>query len=510
MKETIKINLNGQLFDLDNDAYNRLKAYLSAIETRFSASADEAKEILEDIEARIAEILREKITPSKQVISLQDIEEIIQVMGTAEDIDQSEENSGETNTENNRTTVKNKRFYRDPQNRVFGGVCAGLAAYFNVDVIWIRLLFVFLFFANLAGLIIYIILWVVMPPALNMAQRLEMQGKRVTLCDIEESVKQEYDKVKSSVKNIPHSSSYRSVKSAFSEIFQVLGTIVLTALKIIVATIAILVLLSLVLGILALALGGISVFPLYLIPELPWLQFPEASDPVLIAILLLFVILLPIIALASGVFRWLLGLQPVNRILAGITAAIWTLAFIGLVFLLVAESERGSFRQKSQSAYTFEPGIEKILYLKHLGNASDSTKLDHYQVFSYRFSIDDTHDRIWMKPRLEIKSSADSLIHLQVTRSYADFRIGKIPDSSFEMIDYGWKKEKNELSLEKYFGCTEEDAWRFPSLSLELLVPEGHTVVFEPAVAAMLSDTIRSNQPYQIQAGGSITTANDK
>lgn len=60
MKETIKINLNGQLFDLDNDAYNRLKAYLSAIETRFSASADEAKEILEDIEARIAEILPRK------------------------------------------------------------------------------------------------------------------------------------------------------------------------------------------------------------------------------------------------------------------------------------------------------------------------------------------------------------------------------------------------------------------------------------------------------------------
>ncbi len=501
MKETIKINLNGQLFDLDNDAYNRLKEYLSAIEKRFSASAEEAKEILEDIEARIAEILREKISPSKQVINLQDIEEIIQVMGTVEDIDQGEEETTEPNAESSRPTPKSKRFYRDPQNQVIGGVCAGLAAYFNVDVIWIRLLFIFLFFANLAGLIIYLILWVVLPPAINMAQRLEMQGKRVTLSDIEESVKKEYDKVKSSVKNIPHSPSYRSAQSTLQEIFQVLGTIVLTALKIIAAIIAVSVLLSLAFAIVGLTLGGISLFPLHFIPELSWLHLPGISDQALIIILALLVFLLPIIALTSGIFRWLLGIKPLNRIATGIIATIWVLAFIGLVLLLVADSEKGTFKQSNHSVYTFEPQIEKTIYLRHLNHSSDSTKLDHYQVFRYRFSHDEVNNKVFLKPQLIIKSSSDSLIHLQIMRSYADNRIGKIPGNSFEMIDYGWKMENNELSLENYFRCTEEDAWRFPAISMELFVPEGQTLIFDPAVAALVSDTIRSNIPYHLQAG---------
>jgi phage shock protein PspC (stress-responsive transcriptional regulator) len=196
MKETIKINLNGQLFDLDNDAYERLKNYLESLKSKFGASPDEAKEILEDIESRIAEILQEKLFEAKQVITLADINEIISLLGTAEDIEEPESEE-ESNARSTKAQYKSsKRFYRDPQNRVFGGVCSGLSAYFNVDPIWIRLLFVFLFFANLAGLIIYVVLWIVIPPAHSTGQRLEMQGKKVTINDIEDSVKKEYEKVK--------------------------------------------------------------------------------------------------------------------------------------------------------------------------------------------------------------------------------------------------------------------------------------------------------------------------
>ena len=94
MKKTVKINIGGVIFHLDEDAYEILQNYLTAINQRF-ASNGEGKEIITDIEHRIAEILQSKLNEEKQVISKEDIEEVIEIMGRPEDFDDEEENKGQ-------------------------------------------------------------------------------------------------------------------------------------------------------------------------------------------------------------------------------------------------------------------------------------------------------------------------------------------------------------------------------------------------------------------------------
>ena len=95
MKETIKINLNQRLFDLDADAYGKLKNYLDSLRNYFNKKPGEADEILQDIEQRIAEILHEKIKNGKEVIILADIDEIIGMMGTIDDFARDSDTSEE-------------------------------------------------------------------------------------------------------------------------------------------------------------------------------------------------------------------------------------------------------------------------------------------------------------------------------------------------------------------------------------------------------------------------------
>ena len=128
MKTTIKINLSGQIFTLDEDAYLVLKDYLDSISIRFR-DTEEGKEIIEDIESRIAELFQEQISEKKQVITIDDVKSIIEIMGRPEDILDEEETAGQQSRTGYANGKKTRRFYRDPENSVIGGVCSGLAAY---------------------------------------------------------------------------------------------------------------------------------------------------------------------------------------------------------------------------------------------------------------------------------------------------------------------------------------------------------------------------------------------
>ena len=134
MKETTTINISGIIFHIDQDAFVRLKHYFAELKKRFGDTA-EGKEIINDIELRIAEILQEKITDKKQVINEEDIEEIIETMGSPEDIDTDTEEEYEAPP---KTEYRQKRLFRDPDNTVLGGVCSGMAHYFGIDPVLMR------------------------------------------------------------------------------------------------------------------------------------------------------------------------------------------------------------------------------------------------------------------------------------------------------------------------------------------------------------------------------------
>ncbi len=194
MKRAISINLGGIVFNIDDDAYRELQAYLTKIESCFS-DREESKEIMNDIEVRIAELFNEKITDYKKVITSKDVNEIINVMGKPEQFGEVEKESTYEQRERFGPTGY-RRMYRDPDNRILGGVCSGMSAYWRIDPIILRILFVIAFLGYGTGLIIYIILWIVLPEAKTKAQKLEMMGEKVNVSNIGKAFKEEFNNVK--------------------------------------------------------------------------------------------------------------------------------------------------------------------------------------------------------------------------------------------------------------------------------------------------------------------------
>ena len=179
MKKTLTVNLNSIVFHIDDDAYEMLQTYLSEIAKHFE-SDQEKKEIMSDIEARIAELLSEKLQKNKNVVTLEDVQEIVEIMGKPSQYAGEDAETEAPKTD--KKQQKSRRFFRDPENAILGGIAGGLAAYFGWDVTLIRILMVVAVFVGIGFVIpVYIVVWFVAPAAVTASQRLEMQGEDVTV-----------------------------------------------------------------------------------------------------------------------------------------------------------------------------------------------------------------------------------------------------------------------------------------------------------------------------------------
>jgi phage shock protein PspC (stress-responsive transcriptional regulator) len=196
MKKTFSINISGIIFHIDEDAYQKLNAYLEKLKSHFR-NTEGRDDIINDIESRIAEILQERLTDKKEVVSLKDVNEVIKIMGQPSDF--AEESEDDTSQVNENYYTPGKRLFRNPDNKIIGGVSSGIATYLNIDALWIRLLFIITLFAGGTGVFVYIILWVAMPEASTTADRLQMKGEAVNIDNIEKSIRKEFDGMKTRV-----------------------------------------------------------------------------------------------------------------------------------------------------------------------------------------------------------------------------------------------------------------------------------------------------------------------
>jgi phage shock protein PspC (stress-responsive transcriptional regulator) len=195
MKITVSINLGGMSFNIDDDAYAELKVYLKNLELHF-AGEESSAEILADIESRMSELFRSRLTSYKQVITIEDVRYVISVMGAPEDISDDEGQAREEKF----SSPRYHRMYRDPDHRIIGGVCAGIGAYWRVDPLIIRIIFLALILAGGLGVLIYLILYIVLPEAKTTAQKIEMKGNPVNIHNITDAVKKEFDSVRKNMK----------------------------------------------------------------------------------------------------------------------------------------------------------------------------------------------------------------------------------------------------------------------------------------------------------------------
>lgn len=256
MKKTFNINLAGLPFTIDDDAYRLLKDYLDTIRYAFDTS-DDTGEIAADIESRIAEILIEKENGNRRIITRNEVTEVIERIGkpsefieireTEEVFDHNADNEIKVeevnptpppyNPAKPRNPFYRKKLFRDPQHAILGGVCAGLAAYFNVDVTIIRILAILLFFISGSTVaIVYIILWIVEPEAATPLQRMQMMGEDPTMENIGKTVTENFQQADN--KNRPDSASngttgfFSTVLSIFVKCLIFLGLLIAVPLMI--------------------------------------------------------------------------------------------------------------------------------------------------------------------------------------------------------------------------------------------------------------------------------------
>ena len=224
MNKTININLAGIIFHLDEVAYEKFKTYLSNVKTALGKE-ESGEEIIADIEARIAEIFHLRMKENgRQVVGLPDVEFIIETLGQPEAfIDESENEAPKSSSKETR------RFFRNPDEKVIGGVCSGIGAYFDIDPVWIRVLFLILLFFTGIGFITYVILWAAIPEAKTTAQKLQMRGEAVNLNNIEKLFTKVEDytsteKIKSGVNSFV-SFVVNGIGSIFSFVFKFVGVL---------------------------------------------------------------------------------------------------------------------------------------------------------------------------------------------------------------------------------------------------------------------------------------------
>lgn len=185
------MHLGGVVFSIAEDAYAVLSEYLEAIRTHFTL-AEDMGDVVEDIELSIAEKLSDAQN-ANSVVSLAQVEAVMAELGTVVDFEKEmadfrASDASDDTSEDTARSRSPKRLYRNTDERIIGGVASGIAAYFGIDPVFVRALFIILVFVNGIGVLSYLILWLIMPAARTLAQKFQMQGEPVTLHQFQKMV----------------------------------------------------------------------------------------------------------------------------------------------------------------------------------------------------------------------------------------------------------------------------------------------------------------------------------
>lgn len=238
MKKTISVHIGGRVFSIEEDAYDKLNAYLNAIRTYFS-NQDSADEIIADIELRLAELFLGRLGTHREVVTLVDVHEVIEVMGRPEDFADSDDEGADGHSESSKKQTTSKRVFRDPDNKVIFGVCGGISAYFGWDPIILRILFALMFIVYGWGLLLYILLAIIIPKAKTTAEKLQMRGEPVTVENISKKVSQSFEGVKEDLKEFGKKNDFNEERikgtgKRVGDFFAQLGEGILRVLKVLV------------------------------------------------------------------------------------------------------------------------------------------------------------------------------------------------------------------------------------------------------------------------------------
>lgn len=495
MKKTVTINISGIIFHIDEDAYDRLNRYMNRLKRHFS-KMEGRDEIISDIEGRIAELLLEKMVDNKQVITIDDIEEVVKMMGEPSEMDEESDYEPEP-----RPSYRNrpKRLYRDPDNRMIAGVSSGLAAYLNIDPVWIRVLFVVSLFLSGFGLLAYIVLWIIVPQAITTTEKLEMRGEPVNISNIERSFRDEFDNMKDKFNEFADGAKDTFKKKSagrhtfFDELISFVGSVLRVILKVAVVIIGLILILSGLGFIVAITVGsaGLSSFSFFENGELISFSLGTFLDSffqgpvtgVLAVASFILVVGIPLIMMVYLGIRMIVGIRAKVPYI-GITAFGFWLA--GLVMgIFVAASTATDFRHTARINKDYDVRLDtsQVLYIKSIPDPAFNSYYSRgsVEIFDgeWRMLMKDDEYDIFATPDF---SASRKTFGDGVTAEVSSYAKGSSRDEAYDRaaaMIYPVEVSDTVLVLPTYYHFPPNAKIRGQYVRVRLKIPVGQIVHFD-------------------------------
>ncbi|WP_440069269.1 PspC domain-containing protein [Tenacibaculum discolor] len=515
MNKTININLGGFFFHIDETAYQKLKRYLDAIARSLSDDPQGKNEIIADIEARISELLSERITDARQVVNESDIEEIIAIMGQPEDYAEAEEAYNENTSYSYNRNTSSKKMFRDGDDKFLGGVCSGLGHYFNVDVVWIRLAFLILTLAGFGfGIIGYIILWVILPEAKTTSEKLQMEGEAVNIDNIEKKIRNEFESLSSKVKEGAHDLSDKisnadyqklrnQTKSGFQDFIDTMGKILLAIFKVFGKFMGVLLIFIAGITIISLLLTLFSVGSLEILNfdgdmiHYPPFFYDSAMPKWLLMTFVFFLIGIPFVVLFILGLRILspnvkrLGIATVLTLFGLWLVSLLAIGFSGIEYF-TTHAYDGAHVSKHSITYNQEEPLkirvvndDNIYYQHNLRNRDNSISV-HVNDKEMKYSND---------INIDVRKSETGNAYIEIKKT-SEGRKRNNANSNAEAIQYNFKTANNTIVFDAFFISEYKNIWKDEEIDAVLYIPEGTTVYFEGSSRNFLDDVENVQNVY--------------
>lgn len=523
MNKTININLGGFFFHIDETAYLKLKKYLESIAKSLSDDLQGKNEIIADIEARISELLSEKITDVRQVVNEQDIENIIKIMGQPEDYADGDEPFNESNYSHQRKKSSIKKLFRDGEDKMLGGVASGLAHYLDLDTIWVRLGLLALFIFGGFGFLLYIILWILLPEAKTTAEKLQMEGTPVNIDNIEKKIREEFNNVSENLKDAANKASDKIKEGAneisekfnktfsgkpqknngFQDFLDVIISIIQTFFKIVGKIIGVFIIIIAASVILSLIIGGFSVGSLELLNvDGNFLHYPpffyDSVIPkwllttvgfVLVGIPFLMLFILGLRMLSSNIKR--IGKAASLTLLGIWIIALLIMIFAGLDFA-TSYAQNGEISEKNSLEITANDTLfvkmknDDAIFFKH--KLRRSSHKEEVEINGKKMAYSN-----YVKVDVQKSNSDES--YFVITKS-SKGRNNSNAKSNAKELKYNFNIEDKILILDAFYLTEFKNIWKNEAIEVTIYLPENSTIFFDETSKYFLQDIENESDIY--------------
>lgn len=500
MNKTINISLGNIFFHVDEHAFYKLERYLKDIKA-YLANEESRDEIIQDIESRIAELFNELRENSTQVISMYHVGEMIKIMGNPEDYQVDEQEPPQEKSKQDR------QLYRDIDNQYIAGVSSGLAHYFSIDPLWARILFIILGVSTLGTTaLVYIILWILIPPALTTAEKLAMRGEKINVSNIEKKVKENYEKFTNKFGDIDYEKykeeTQKGVEKASKGFVSFCSQFLDVILKI--------------LGLVFTIIGGLSLFSLIIalfsytsmrlfegliIFDLPHTEMgvPHwffASVIFIISAVPLFYLLI------LGLNLLIKNLKNLGKAFHIIILTLWFAALITLIFLGARKSfnqpEEFKFVQLKETSYSAQDTLV-VKMIQDFRYNENSTRSSHLKV---THDAKDQEIAIGSMIGIDFKSSDHQNVSIRIEKKVKALN-RKTAKEINDALNYQLSTNDKELGLSNYYSIDPKYRKADVQVRISIILPQQIYLTVQENTSPYLSpskapNTLRINNKDEL------------